>query len=779
MRKQRNRTLLAIGIVTLVIVLAACSSTSGVPEGDQLFTGLKKIAYSDYEKNDHFTATREEVDAALATEPNGALFGSSYYRTPFPYGLWIWNAFSKSETGFGKWMTKSFGKAPVLMSWVNPELRSSVAREVLRSHGYFRGSVDYQEVSQKDPKEAKITYDVRPGHLFTIDSLRYVNFPPLADSLIAATKAEAKIHDGDPFSVAALDAERTRLSNLFRNNGYYFYQPAYTSYLADTVSVPGKVLLRIQLADSIPPEAMRKWYVGNTDMMLRKTFMENLNDSAKRRWLTVHYNGRRSPVRPRVILKDLKLRHGQPFSYDNYVQSANNITASGLFSMVDFKFTPRKASLIYPGGEDNTTQNNDTLDLQLNCVFDKPYDFYIEANAIGKTTGAFGPGVVVGLTKRNAFRGGEKLDVNLRGNYEWQTGHNADGTRHQFHSYEYGLDASLELPRLLLPFQIRRRWAQTPTTSIKASTSIINREKYFKRHVVSGELTYRFSPRATMMHELSPFILQYEYMTHQTGEFLDVLQSSPYLQVSMADQFVPKMRYQFSYTSPASLRSPIYFRFTVSEAANILSLGYAVFGEKWGEKGKTMFKNPYAQFFKLEGEWRKTWQVGEHSAFVAHAAAGVLWSYGNALSAPYTEQFYVGGANSIRAFNVRSIGPGAYHTTEGRHSYLDQTGDLKLQANLEYRPRLFGNLYGALFLDAGNVWALRDDGYRESSQLQMKNIFKETALGTGIGLRYDLEFFVLRIDWGFALHLPYKTGFYNADSFHDAQCLHFAIGMPF
>ena len=753
---------------TLLAGICSCSSTSGVPEGDQLFTGLKKISYADYEKGDHFTATRVEVEAALATAPNGALFGSSYHRTPFPYALWIWNAFSDSESGFGKWMTKSFGKAPVLMSWVNPELRSSVAKEVLRSHGYFRGSVDYNVVEQKNPKEAKISYQVRPGHLFTIDTLRYVNFPEEGDSLIAATADEAKIHSGDPFSVSALDAERTRVSNLFRNNGYYYYQPGYASYLADTVSVPGKVQLRFQLADGIPEAAKHKWYIGRTDMQLRKTFMEKLNDSIQRRRLTVHFNGKRSPIRPRVILKDLKLRPGQQFSYDDYLESASKISGLGLFSMVDFKFTPR-----------DTTALCDTLDLHLNCIFDKPYDFYVEANAIGKTTGAFGPGVVVGLTKRNAFRGGETFDVNLRGSYEWQTGHRSDGTKSRFHSYEYGIDASLELPRLLLPFRVRRRWVQTPTTTIKGSMSVINREKYFKRHVVSGEYTYRFHPRATMMHEFSPLILQYEYMTHQTAEFEEILQTSPYLQVSMADQFVPKMRYQFTYTSPISFRNPIYLRATVSEAANLLSLGYAAFGEKWSEKGKTMFKNPYAQFFKIEAEWRKTWQVGEHSSLVAHAAAGILWSYGNALSAPYTEQFYVGGANSVRAFNVRSIGPGSYHTNESRLSYLDQTGDLKLQANLEYRPRLFGNLYGALFLDAGNVWALRDDGYRANSQLQMKNLLKETALGTGIGLRYDLEFFVLRIDWGFALHLPYKTGFYNADSFHDAQCLHFAIGLPF
>ena len=192
-----------------------------------------------------------------------------------------------------------------------------------------------------------------------------------------------------------------------------------------------------------------------------------------------------------------------------------------------------------------------------------------------------------------------------------------------------------------------------------------------------------------------------------------------------------------------------------------------------------MFKNPYAQFFKVETDLRKTWQVSEHSQLVGHVNAGVIWSYGNAESSPYSEQFYVGGANSIRAFNVRSIGPGKYYTNQSRLSYMDQTGDIKFLANLEYRPRLFGNVYGALFLDAGNVWAMRDDGYRAGSKLQLKNVLKEMAVGTGIGLRYDMEFFVLRLDWGIGLHVPYKNGFYNMKSFADSQSLHFAIGYPF
>ena len=159
------------------MLAAACSSTSGVPEGDQLFTGLKPIKYENYTKGNHFLSTQEEVEAALATAPNGALLGSSYYRTPIQMRLWIWNAFHNDTTGIGKWMTKSFGKAPVLMSWVNPELRASVATNLIRNHGYFHGSVNYEKEDGKNPKKAKIAYTVNMGPLFTVDTISYRDFP--------------------------------------------------------------------------------------------------------------------------------------------------------------------------------------------------------------------------------------------------------------------------------------------------------------------------------------------------------------------------------------------------------------------------------------------------------------------------------------------------------------------------------------------------------------------------------------------------------------------------
>lgn len=766
--KQTDNLHSGIILMLVTIVFASCSTTRRIPDNDKLFVGLKKIEYTNFERNNHYTAVNEEVEAALATAPNGALFGSSYYRSPFPYGLWIWNACSGSNSSLARWFTKSFGKAPVLMSWVNPELRAKVATELLRSRGYFDAKVDYDVIDQKNPKKAKIAYTVNVGRLHTIDTLLYLNYPPEADSLIRATAGAAQIHVGDAFDISTLDAERTRLTQLFRDNGYYYYQSGLSSYLADTVSVPGKVQLRLQFADSVPELVKRKWYIGRVDLSFRKNYADQLRDSLTRRNFTFHFNGRKSPIRPRVVVRDLKLRPKQLYSYDNYLQSANKISSTGLFSLVDFKFTPRDTSALC-----------DTLDLALNCVFDKPYDFYIETNVVGKTSGKLGPGLVVGFTKRNAFRGGEKLDINLNGSYEWQTGHHNDGTRSKINSYEYGINASLELPRLLLPVWRRVRWYSTPSTLLKASSSVINRSEYFKRHVVSGELTYKFQRTATSVHLFSPLVLQYEYMQRMTKEFADVLEDNPYLLISMADQFVPKMHYTYTYSSPTNYLNPIYWQLSVSEASNLLSLGYMAAGKKWSQQEKLMFKNPFAQFLKIETSFRKTWALGEHSTVVAHANAGLIWAYGNSRTAPYSEQFYVGGANSIRAFNVRSIGPGAYRAANERLSYMDQTGDIKLQANLEYRPRLFGNLYGALFLDAGNVWALRDDGFRASSKFKAKNLLKEMALGTGVGLRYDLDFFVLRLDWGIGLHVPYRTGFYNLPSFSDGQSLHFAIGYPF
>ena len=230
--------------------------TKGIPDDEQLFTGLTKITYADEKKDDpyedHLATTKEEVEAALATEPNGALFGSSYYTVPWSWHLWVYNKFSGKESGFAKWMTKSFGKPPVLMSQVNPALRASVARSVLQNNGYFRADVTYELVPQKNPKKSKIGYTIHLDSLYRLDTVSYVNFPAPMQALIDSTSEERLIKRDTPFSLNSLDGERARVSTLFRNNGYFYYNTGYASYLADTFAIENRAQLRFQMANGLP-----------------------------------------------------------------------------------------------------------------------------------------------------------------------------------------------------------------------------------------------------------------------------------------------------------------------------------------------------------------------------------------------------------------------------------------------------------------------------------------------------------------------------------------------
>ena len=513
-------------------------------------------------------------------------------------------------------------------------------------------------------------------------------------------------------------------------------------------------------------------------------------DSTRGRLFTVRYSGKQQPIRTRALVADMKLRPRRAYSYSDYVETASKINAMGLFSMTEFQFTPR-----------DTTAACDTLDLTLNCTFDKPWDFYVETNFNARSIGRVGPELRMGVTRRNAFRGGEKIDVNVHGSYEWATSNGSS-----MNNYEYGADASVQFPRIIAPFfnnsrsrvrrdengrRIRRRrFYSTPTTLAKVATDIIYRPGYYKMHVVSGEWTYRWQTSANSRHEFSPLAVKYQFMNSHTNEFEAVMQANPYLWATMQDFFIPEMRYTYTYTRSLTSSHPLRWETTISESGNGVALYDMVLGKKWNDKDKKMFKNPYSQFLKLETDITKTWPMDSYSKLVAHANAGIIYTYGNSDWAPNSELFYVGGANSIRAFTVRGIGPGRFPgLADKATSYLVQNGDLKFVLNLEYRRQLFGSLHGALFLDAGNVWTIRDtntgslaDTPGVTTRFKAKNMFNEMAVGTGVGLRYDLEFLVLRLDWGLALHLPYETeksGFYNVPRFKGSHTLHFAIGYPF
>lgn len=758
--------------ILLAALLAGCSTTSSLGEGEVLYTGMKPTVYRDYEGGDHFIETQAEVDGALACAPNGALFGSSTYRTPLPYGLWIWNAFSGGKSGAAKWVTKTFGKAPVILADVNPELRVSVAETVLQNHGYFRGGIDYTTVygskktthhdSVPRPRTARLAYTVRMGPLFTLDSIAYVGFSPDEERIIHAQPPV--IRRGEPFSIANLDAERTRIYNCLRDSGYYYFRPTYITYQADTLRTPGRVALRLCLIDSLPGEARQRWRVGHTTIHVRRTALETTPNVYDGRRISVEYAGKKPPLRPRVLLSDMKLRPGQMFCQQAYEESLSRLASKGIFSSADIAMKP----------------SGDSLLMTVNATLDKPYDFTLSANYTQKTSGRGGPGVGLGFAKRNAFRGGELLSFNLSGAADFALGKTSGGTAT---NYDVTADVSLQLPRLLLPHWIvrRRRWYIPPTTLTRLAFETINRTGFFRRNIVSAEWQYAFQPSPRIRHTFTPLSVDYSYLASIKDSYNSLLEESPYMRIASQDLFIPKMRYSLTFTPHPDRKDGMVLTLSATEAGNIVNLGNTVCGGRWNEKDKKMFHTAYSQFVKIEADWRKAWMTDPYSQVVAHAFAGYIRPFGNSDYSPFSERYFMGGANDLRGFSTRAVGPGSQHYDDKDMMYLASNADFKLMCNIEYRPRLFGSLYGALFADAGNVWQLGGSSTPET-RLTLGSLAGDIAVSAGLGIRYDLDFFVIRLDWGFIVHAPYDTGhsgYFNTPSFKNAQCINFAIGYPF
>ena len=775
MMKMRNKNTLLVGL--LCILMSACSTTKNLPEGETLYTGIDKLEVVNEDKTLAGITALTEVEAALAYAPNNAIFGSSSLRWPVPFGLWVYNGFEKyqDKKGIGRWIFDHLGKSPVLMSSVNGETRAKVATNLLHDYGYFNGTVSYQEVPQKNPKEAKVNYVIDMAQPYFLDSIAYLRYPHYADSLIQSTRSQSVLKSEENFNVLKLEEERQRLSNLFRNHGYYYYRPEFTTYRADTLQKSGYVSLQVVPRNGIPAEAKKQYYIGNTSVYLTGYDNEPPTDTLRLRTMTFYYSGKKPGIRPNALMRNVFFRKGELFSQDRQTFTQEAIARMGVFRYSEFRYEPK-----------DTTVNGDTLNVNMYATFDKPYNAELELNMTTKSTDQTGPGAVFKITRNNFQRMGANLSFEVRGSYEWQTNSNVEGNSSKLNSYELGTSLSLDFPRLILPWKdtdlLRSRYQQK--TSFKIYGNLLNRARFFNMLSFGGNVTYDFRKSRTWKHTITPFQLTFNTLMSTTERFDSITATNPSLALSLGDQFIPSMNYTFTYDNARLKRDyQLWWENSITSAGNVTSLLYAALGKDFSEKNKKLLGTPFAQFLKLTSEVRALFKVGEKQHIAARLMGGVLWSYGNQTIAPYSEQFYIGGANSLRAFTVRSLGPGTYNPGENtKYGYLDQTGDIKLEANVEYRFPIFGELYGATFLDAGNVWLMRKDESRPGGELTLKNFAKSIALNTGVGVRYDLTFLVIRLDMGIALHVPYETGksgYYNIPKFKDGLGLHFAIGYPF
>lgn len=778
-RKKEMKMKINNIVVALIAVLgfAGCSTTKNLPEGETLYTGIKRIEINEKDESANGEKTIEEVTAAVSVAPNNSFLGSAKYRIPIPFGLWIYNNFQKYEKGLGRWIFRKMAATPVTVSSVNPDTRVKIASNLLKDYGYFNGNVTYTVDSTRNPRAVKLSYQIDMGKPYYIDTVLYEGFTGRADSLIRKHFDERLIHRNDNFDVTRLNEERERLVTLFKNNGYYFFRSEYITFLADTLMRPGYINLKIIPKSNTPKEAKTKYIIGKTDINLIGYNGEQPDDSICARDFTVHYFGEKPELRYGVLRKRFLYRSGETYSQlrMNYTQEA--LARLGVFKFNEFQYTPRNGS--------------DTLDIKVNSMFDLPYDSELEFNLTTKDTKQTGPEAKFNLSRKNFMRMGASLNLELKGSYEWQTSSTVDGRSSVMNSYELGAALSLDFPRLILPW-IKNRidpFRFPSNTNFKVYAEQINRARYFKMLSFGGTVSYSFQPKRSIKHSVTPLNLAFNTLQNSTDEFNQIAAQNPMLFYSLSDQFIPSQSYTLTYDNSFRKRkNRLWWENSLTSAGNVTSLIYAAFGQKFTEKDKKLLGTPFAQFLKYSSEVRNTIWFNDMHQLAFRAMGGIIWSYGNKTIAPYTEQFYVGGANSIRAFTIRSIGPGRYRPSESNtYSYVDQTGDIKLEANMEYRFRILskfagGNLNGAVFLDAGNVWLLREDPARPDAQFTFNHFFDSIALGTGAGIRYDLDFLVLRLDLGIALHVPYDTGkkgYYNIPRFKDGMGLHFAIGYPF
>lgn len=805
---QRNARQLCRDLAVWIcaaLMAAACSTTSKLNEGEYLYTGIKTTKVHDAQGTYEESVALTEVEAALAYAPNGAFMGSSSLRTPFPIGLWLWNSMvDKEHTAVGRWLMDTFATPPVTMSMVNPTVRTKVASNLLQNYGYFRGYVDYEILPQRNPRKQKIRYDIHLGQPYSYDSISYI-FEGTQDSIVRANFGNRLLKTGGQFSVPDLQAEKTRLTSDFRNNGYYYYRPDYIRYFADSLQVPQRVQLRVVPDLDMPERANRQYYIGNIHTYVRKSqqatrstqrntttqrdstqytrrdstqstrrYAIQYDDSIDRGPLRYAWQGNKIPIRPNVLFRNFRFKRNELFDQSKIDQTITGLSGMQTFSQMQFVFTPR-----------DTTATCDTIDVTLNAVMDKLIDLEFDFSITQKSNAQVGPKAGLRLSKRNAFGHGETFSIGLKGSYEWQTGNRrlvTDGTRPD--SWEAGLDASLTYPWIAFPWLSNMNTKYPSSTTFKVSADNLKRAGYYRLVSFGLDATYNWRSSRLISHQFTPLSLAYNQLLSTTARFDSITARNTALYASLRDQFIPAMQYVYTFDDNVLQRPRFTTRFvgTIKEAGNIVSAIHSAFGKPFSQEEKQLLGTPYSQFIKVSGELTNTFRLTDKSQLVTHLLAGAIFTYGNTRYAPYSELFYVGGANSIRAFGVRTLGPGRYYDTTGRGTYLDQAGDFKLEANVEYRFNMVSNLNGALFIDAGNVWNLKADDSHPGGKLGDGGFFNNIALGTGFGLRYDLEFLVLRLDLGIGIHAPYDTGrsgYYNMPKFWDSLGLHFAVGYPF
>ena len=758
--------------VLFIFLLSGCSVSKFIPDGQYLLNDIKITS-------DNKDIKSSEMNSYVRQKPNAKWF--SLVKLP----MYIYGASGLDSTKWVNKVLRRIGDAPRIYS---PSMTEETRVQILsavQNKGYLGANVSVE----KNINGNKIiaSYIIKSGKPYVISHIGYDIEDHNIRELLYNDSLNFTLKPGMRFNVERLESERTRITQYLQNRGYYKFNKDYITYQADTVSGTYNVSLTMNISpykqtrDS-EPSLHRQYkirsvnYLMDIDNMATNSVYRNL-DTIKQGNINIIYDNKLF-LRPSVVESHNRIIPGNIYSNKNVLSTYSSLSKLGILKYSNIRFSEAAV------GDSIFLDTYVTLSKNKN----KSLSFQIDGT---NSAGDLGAAASVTYNHRNIFKGSENFSIKLRGAYEAVSG--LEGYANSNYT-EYGVESSLDFPEFMFPFlnsDFKRSVNAKSEVSVKYNWQI---RPEFERTLASAAWSYKWIGKKRANHRLDVLDINYIYMPYRSKTFIEYLdymdEVNPLLRYSYEDLFIVRMGYTYTYHSAGAStqqtvkRSSYSIRFNIEESGNLI-YGFSKMIKKSPADGESykIGNIAFAQYIKTDFDFAKNIIIDDRNALVFHFGTGIAVPYGNSKSLPFEKLYFSGGANSVRGWSVRSLGPGRYRSNDGRLDYVNHTGDIKLDLNIEYRTHLFWKLNGAAFIDAGNVWTLKKRDAQASGKFAFNSFYKEIAMSYGLGIRFDLDFLILRFDGGMKAINPMEKGKDRfpiiSPKFSRDFAFHFAVGYPF
>ncbi|MCL3781569.1 outer membrane protein assembly factor [Prolixibacteraceae bacterium JC049] len=771
-----RRLSLAIAVMAIVLMFSSCRSTRFVPEGKYLVDDVEI-------KLDTKEIKQIDLNRFIRQKPNAKILGIARVK------LGLYNLSSKKKEN--DWL-KRMGEEPVIYEDYYTERTVKNLKSYFQNKGFYQVQITDTVIKHRKGKKLDVIYNIKAGKPYLIRNIDYDIADARIDSIMRKHKLSDENKQGKRFDIESLKDECENLSRDIRDSGFYNFGPDMISVSADSAFAGNVVDFKWRVKELLDNNGKaipyRKARIKNVTLFTDFKRGEQVNNGSLD---SILYDGvklfykKKLRVKPDVLTNAIFLKNDELFSQKNVERTYNSLAAIRQYRFVN---------ILFENANELDSLGNELLNckIQLSPLTRQNYSVNLEWT---NSSGDMGVGGTLQYGHKNLFGGAEIFNVNLKGGVEKKSTTVNDETT-AFNTNEIGVDASLTIPKFFAPYvKLKSFKYTTPNTTMSLSYNFQKRPDY-TRTIAAARFGYKWRSSRFIQHRINLLDFNVVNLPKVNENFLNQIRDLN-IRNSYIDHLISATNYSYTYNTQISpqMRSYSYFRFGVESAGNILSAASNILGSSKkkvsgvsDENAYHLFKTPFSQYLKADIEFRHGYVLDKTNTIVVRAFAGIGVPYGNSSVLPFEKRYFTGGANGIRAWSIRSLGPGNYKA--GADDYPNQTGDIKLETNVEYRFKMFWKLEGALFLDAGNIWTI-DDEYNgvagnESVQTAFKldKFMNQIAVGSGMGVRVNLSYFVFRLDWGLKLRdpaLPRGERWIPANRkfTKDDYNFSFAIGYPF